>query len=122
MIADVTLAEKNVRIFLAHWNNKNLKGCMQSMTDDVEMRSTLAYKLIHESNGIIKGKKTLESYFALLMQRFPDFILENQEYTILSDSIIVKSLNPTGTYYFHVQYYFKSDGKIYMLKSDTTEA
>lgn len=116
------MKESVVNKFVECWNDKNLSDCAIFLTENVELRSSNVYQMFPESNGVLKGKKTVLSYFNIILEKMPDFIIgKNIVVQTKEDSLLVNATTENGLLNYHVQYFFNADNKIYLIKSDLSE-
>lgn len=71
------------------WNNGNIDDFLELLVEDTELVSTLALRLIPESNGSLKGKQILRIYWAMVKDKIPDFKFKLIRTEFFEDKIII---------------------------------
>ncbi len=63
-----TFAER----WTALWNSRDLEGVLALFADHVVFSSPTAARLVHGSDGVVRGKEALRAYWAHALSRNPE--------------------------------------------------
>jgi ketosteroid isomerase-like protein len=78
------------------WNMHNLDGVLSHFADDAVFTSPVAVQLLPETNGVLKGKEAIRSYWTIGLERIPDlhFKIENVFNSV--ETVVINYRNHTG--------------------------
>jgi len=54
------------------WNSHDLEAILAHYDDDVELISPVALQLLHNGDGVVRGKTALGTYFLRGLQAYPE--------------------------------------------------
>jgi hypothetical protein len=58
--------------WIESWNSHDLNRIMEHYSDDVELISPVAARILNDPDGVVHGKEALRSYFAKGLAFYPD--------------------------------------------------
>jgi ketosteroid isomerase-like protein len=82
-------AREIAREWIEAWNSHDLDSIMSHYSDDVELTSPIAVKLLGDESGVVSGKDALRTYFEKGLAAFPDLKFELTEVYASVRSIVV---------------------------------
>ena len=90
--------ESIAKHWIESWNAHDLEAIMAHYTDEIELTSPVAARILNKPNGQVIGKKDLRAYFAKGLEAYPDlhFVLKDIMWGI--DSIVLYYRNQKGTH------------------------
>jgi hypothetical protein len=93
---ETATAQKFAQQWVGAWNAHDLDAVLSHFTEDAEFSSPVAAQLLPETQGVLRGKQAIHSYWAIGLQKIPDLHFEVVNlYTGLS-TIVINYRNHTG--------------------------
>lgn len=89
-------AEAFVGHWLNAWNSHDLEAILAHFHDEVIFTSPLAARLVPESEGVIRGKAALRSYWAVALSRVPALHFTLTGICTGHDLIVIQFRNEQG--------------------------
>ena len=101
-------ADHFARHWIDSWNTHDLESIMAHYTDDIDLTSPVAARILNKPNGQVVGKEDLKAYFKKGLEAYPDlhFILNDIMWGM--DSIVLYYTNQKGT---HTGEYMEMSGE-----------
>jgi ketosteroid isomerase-like protein len=90
-------AEHFAKHWIGSWNAHDLESIMAHYTDDIELTSPVAARILNKPNGQVVGKEDLKAYFKKGLEAYPDlhFVLNDIMWGMTS--IVLYYTNQKGT-------------------------
>lgn len=79
--------------WVAAWNTHDLEKILSHYSDDIELISPIAERLVENSSGKISGIDNLASYFRLGLQAYPDLHFRLLGVMQGVDSLVIHYIN-----------------------------
>ena len=113
--------EQVVRSFIDAYNRKDVAGCANLLSEDVELLSTYVMRLFPESGGKLSGRQQFADYLEWFFNQMEDVEANEYELENKGDFYVVRadSNNQKLNYYLH--YYVNEDNLLYLIKSNLTQ-
>lgn len=70
------LAETLTAEWIAAWNAHDIDAVLEHYTEDFELSTPMAAKVVPETKGIIRGKEAIRDYWKKALIRIPDLHFE----------------------------------------------
>jgi hypothetical protein len=93
---DDTFARRFASDWLEAWNAHDLDAILGHFSDDVVFTSPLAARIVEGSDGVIRGKVALRSYWSEGLQRNPDLHFEIEGLYCGINTIVIHYRNQSG--------------------------
>ncbi len=91
------------------WNSRDLEGVLEFFADHVVFSSPTAARLIDGSDGVVRGKAALRTYWAYALGRNPELHFELLDVSLGTDVIVISFRHQTGV---HANEVFIFDGPL----------
>jgi ketosteroid isomerase-like protein len=82
--------------WLDAWNAHDLEAILRHFDDGVVFTSPLAIRIVEGSDGVIRGKDELRSYWSEGLRRNPDLRFEIEDLYLGVNSIVIHYRNHSG--------------------------
>src|SRR5580692_5307328 len=82
--------------WLDAWNAHDLEAILRHFDDGVVFTSPLAIRIVEGSDGVIRGKDELRSYWSEGLRRNPDLHFEIEDLYLGVNSIVIHYRNHSG--------------------------
>src|ERR1700749_171607 len=76
------------------WNAHDIERVLSHYTDDFVMETPMAIKFAPETNGIVKGKEAIRTYWKTALERVPNLFFELHEVLTGINGITMYYTNP----------------------------
>ncbi len=73
---DQDFAQKFAQDWINAWNSHDLETVLQHYTEDFNMETPMALKLVPESHGVVDGKDAIRAYWKTGLEKIPDLFFE----------------------------------------------
>jgi hypothetical protein len=73
---DERQAKKLAAHWIESWNSHDLDHIMEDYSDDVDLTSPVAARILNDPGGAVRGKTALRAYFAKGLAFYPDLKFE----------------------------------------------
>lgn len=93
---DEALAQRFVTQWLDAWNAHDLEAILVHFADDVVFSSPLALQLIEGSDGVIRGKEDLRTYWSEGLRRSPALHFEIEDLYAGVNTVVIHYRNHLG--------------------------
>jgi len=95
-IVDIATAEKFAQQWVEAWNAHDLDAVLSHFTEDAEFSSPVAARLLPETQGVLRGKQAIRSYWALGLKKIPNLHFEIIDVYTGLNTIVINYRNHTG--------------------------
>ena len=82
--------------WLDAWNAHDLDAILEHFADDVVFSSPLALQLIEGSDGVIRGKADLRTYWSKGLRRSPELHFEIEDLYVGVNTLVIHYRNHSG--------------------------
>lgn len=82
--------------WLTAWNNHDVEAVLGHFTEDVVFRSPAAMQLLADSDGVLRGKAELRSYWTQALAKIPDLRFELLGAYAGVDAVVIHYRNQKG--------------------------
>ena len=91
-------ADHFAKHWVESWNAHDLEAIMAHYSDDIELASPVAAKILNKPDGRVIGKRDLRAYFKKGLDAYPDlhFVLKDIMWGI--SSVVLYYMNQKGTH------------------------
>jgi ketosteroid isomerase-like protein len=93
---DRTSAHAFVDSWERGWNGHDLEQVLSHFADDVIFTSPVAAQLLHDSDGVIRGKAALRDYWREGLRRIPDLRFEVLGVYVGVGTVVINYRNQAG--------------------------
>jgi ketosteroid isomerase-like protein len=93
---DPAFAQQFVIEWRDAWNAHDLDSILRHFADDVVFSSPLAQQIVEGSDGVIRGKRQLRSYWTAGLGRTPDLQFEIEGVYLGVHTIVINYRNHAG--------------------------
>jgi ketosteroid isomerase-like protein len=82
--------------WLRAWNAHDLDAVLSHFADDVVFTSPVARQLVEGSDGVVRGKAALRTYWSEGLRRIPDLRFELVAVYVGVDTVVINYRNQRG--------------------------
>jgi len=93
---DAATAQGFASDWLIAWNAHDLDAILSHFSDDVVFTSPLALRIIEGSDGVIRGKEELRTYWSEGLRRTPELHFEIEDLYLGVTSVVIHYRNHSG--------------------------
>ncbi len=87
---DESIINKIVNDWFYYWNGNDLESYVNLYDEDAILFSNCAKFIIPDSNGVIKGQKTLIKYWSIVKDVLPHFRFELNSFSIYDNCVVIR--------------------------------
>jgi ketosteroid isomerase-like protein len=93
---DAAFAQQFTADWLEAWNTRDLEKIMSHFRDDIVFSSPLALQIVDGSDGVLRGKEQLRSYWREGLRRNPELHFEIEDFYLGVTSLVIHYRNHAG--------------------------
>jgi len=93
---DSDFAERFTNEWLNAWNSHDIDAILSHFDDDVVFSSPLAQRIVVDSDGYVRGKDDLRSYWTEGLARNPDLHFTLEGIYVGVDTLVINYRNQAG--------------------------
>lgn len=93
---DVSRGQSFAEQWVDAWNAHDLDAVLSHFADNAEFTSPVAAQLLPETNGILRGKDEIRSYWSVGLERIPNLRFEVIDVYTGLDTVVINYRNHAG--------------------------
>ena len=93
---DAAFAQQFASEWLDAWNERDLDAILRHFDDEIVFTSPLALRIVEGSDGVIRGKDELRSYWSEGLRRNPELHFEIEGLYLGVNTIVIHYRNHSG--------------------------